>query len=59
MYLPVSVYRAASVTHHPPYGLYLDPHHGQHNWTAASTRVLAGLVAVFGSVLIVFALGPH
>jgi len=44
---------------HPPYGLFLDPHHGQHNWTAASSRVLLGIVTVLGSVLIFVAFGPH
>jgi hypothetical protein len=44
---------------HPPYGLFLDPHRGQHNWTAASQRVLLGIVTVLGSVLIFVAFGPH
>ena len=44
---------------HPPYGLFLDPHRGQHNWTAASSRVLLGIVTVLCSVLIFVAFGPH
>jgi hypothetical protein len=59
MYQPASIYRSQSVTKHPPYGLYLDPHRGQHNWTAASSRVLLGLVTLIGAIFIVVALGPH
>jgi hypothetical protein len=56
---PVSIHRQEALTNHPPYGLFLDPHKGQHNWTAASSRVVLALGAVFGGVLIVVALGPH
>jgi hypothetical protein len=59
MYQPTSYHRYDSLTRHPPYGLFLDPHHGQHNWTAASTRVLVGIVTVAGSILLVVAFGPH
>jgi hypothetical protein len=59
MHQPVSIHRRESLTAHPPYGLFLDPHRGQHNWTAASSRVLLGFVAALGSVLIVIAFAPH
>jgi hypothetical protein len=59
MYQSDSYYRRDSLTNHPPYGLYLDPHRGEHNWTVASTRVVLGFVTVIGSIMIVVALGPH
>jgi hypothetical protein len=62
MYQPTSYRRYDSLNRHPPYGLFLDPHGGQHNWTAASSRVLfvfATVVGIVGSILLVFAFGPH
>ena len=59
MYQPSSFYRRESLTKHPPYGLFLDPHRGQHNWTAASTRVVFGILAILASAVAVFAFGPH
>jgi hypothetical protein len=59
MYQPASLHGRGSLKNHPPYGLFLDPHRGQHNWTAASTRTLLSVVTVLGSVLIFVALGPH
>ena len=59
MYQPASFHQRGSLTKHPPYGLFLDPHRGQHNWTAASSRMLIGIVTIAGSVLIFVALGPH
>jgi hypothetical protein len=60
MYEPSSFYRRDALIKHPPYGLYLDPHRGQHNWTAASTRVLLGLLLLLTPTLIVaFALSLH
>jgi hypothetical protein len=59
MYQPASSHGRQSLTRHPPYGLFLDPHRGQHNWTAASTRVLLGMVTLLGSILIFVALGPR
>ena len=58
MYPSHTFHRRDSLTNHPPYGLFLDPHHGQHMWTAASTRVLLTVVGLLGSILIVAALGP-
>jgi hypothetical protein len=59
VYQPASYHRRDSLISHPPYGLYLDPHRGQHNWTAASTRMLLVIVVALGSFLLVVALGPH
>jgi hypothetical protein len=59
MYQPAPYHRRDSLTRHPPYGLFLDPHSGQHNWTAASPRMLLGMVTLLGSILIVIAFGPH
>jgi hypothetical protein len=52
------MYQPASFRH-PPYGLYLDPHRGQHNWTAASSRMLLGVLTLLVSILLVIALWPH
>jgi hypothetical protein len=41
-------YRQAAVGKHPPYGLFLDPHKGQHHWTAVNPYVLLGLVTIIG-----------
>jgi hypothetical protein len=54
-----SFHRAETITKHPPYGLYLDPHRGQHNWTAASSRLFLIVLAVIVSILGVAAFGPH
>ena len=59
MYQPASFRGRDSLTKHAPYGLFLDPHRGQHNWTAASSRVLLGMLTLLGSVLIFVAVGPH
>jgi hypothetical protein len=59
MYPPNTFHRRDSLTNHPPYGLFLDPHRGQHSWTAASSRVLLGIIGLIGSILIVITLGPH
>jgi hypothetical protein len=62
MYQTTSYYRRDSLTRHPPYGLFLDPHRGQHHWTAASSPILFGVATLFGivaSIVIVFAFGPH
>jgi hypothetical protein len=59
MYQPGSFHAQHWLTKHPPYGLFLDPHHGQHNWTAASSRALLCLVTLLASFLIIVALGPH
>jgi hypothetical protein len=45
-------------TNHPPYGLYLDPHQGQHNWILISTRLLMVLSLVMAVVLLVVVFGP-
>lgn len=42
------LYRQAAVGKHPPYGLFLDPHKGQHHWTAVNPYVLLGLVTIIG-----------
>jgi hypothetical protein len=59
MYQPLPLHRRDSLRAHPPYGLYLDPHRGQHNWTAASSRMFLAVVTVIVSILLVVALGPH
>jgi hypothetical protein len=60
MYPPNTYYRRDSLTNHPPYGLYLDPHRGQHTWTAAGSRLLLAILGLVGSILIVvITLGPH
>jgi hypothetical protein len=60
MYPPKIYYRRESLTNHPPYGLYLDPHRGQHTWTAASSRVMLALLGLIGSIFIVaVTLGPR
>jgi hypothetical protein len=59
MHQSASYYRRDSLTKHPPYGLYLDPHRGQHNWTAASTRVILALVTLTCSFLLLVAIGPR
>jgi hypothetical protein len=59
MYQPAPFHRRDSLTRHPPYGLFLDPHRGQHNWTAASSRLLVALLAVVASIVMMAALGPH
>jgi hypothetical protein len=59
MHQPATLYRRDRPTSHPPYGLFLDPHRGQHNWTAASSLLLLALLAVLGSIVLVAALGPH
>jgi hypothetical protein len=59
MHRSITLYRRDAPTFHPPYGLYFDPHHGQHNWTAATSRLLLGLLAVLGSIVAVAALGPR
>lgn len=59
MYPPRTFYRPNSLTNHPPYGLFLDPHRGQHMWTAFSSRLVLGALGLIGSVAIVVTLGPH
>jgi hypothetical protein len=59
MYQPGSFDRRDILIKHPPYGLYLDPHRGQHNWTAAGARALLMVLMVLSAILIVYALGPH
>lgn len=59
MYQPAPFHRRDSLTSHPPYGLFIDPHHGQHNWTAASSRLLLALLVVVASMVLMAALAPH
>ena len=59
MYQPASFRHRDALMRHPPYGLFLDPHRGQHNWTAASARVLLAMAMVLIGILLVFVLGPH
>jgi hypothetical protein len=59
MYQPASYHRRDSLIRHPPYGLYLDPHRGQHNWTAASSGLLLAVLTVMISILLVVALWPR
>jgi hypothetical protein len=54
-----SFHRPDTITKHPPYGLFLDPHRGQHNWTAASSRLFLSVLAVIVGIVLVAALGPH
>jgi hypothetical protein len=54
-----SSYRRDSLNQHPPYGLFLDPHRGQHTWTAASARVLLAILALLAAVLAIYLFGPH
>lgn len=35
---------------HPPYGLFIDPHRGRHNWWAVDPRMLLGLTTVLASL---------
>ena len=44
-------------TNHPPYGLYLDAHGGQHNWILISTRLRMVLSFVMAVVVVVVAFG--
>jgi hypothetical protein len=59
MYQPASFRRRDTLTKHPPYGLYLDPHRGRHNWTAASKYVLLALLAIAAGLLLALALISH
>ena len=59
MHQPAPFHRRDSLTSHPPYGLFLDPHRGQHNWTAASTRLMLALLVVIGSIVLMAVLGLH
>ena len=59
MHQPASFRRRDSLTSHPPYGLFLDPHRGQHNWTAAGTRVLLTVVGALVTLFMVVVFGPH
>ncbi len=45
--------RAAPRTPHPPYGLFVDPHHGRHTWWAVDSRTLVGLVTAVASLIAV------
>jgi len=47
---PVSLYTRKSLTIHPPYGLFLDPHGGRHNWTLLESRFLIGLTTAVGAI---------
>ena len=59
MYQPAPFHRRDSITRHPPYGLYLDPHRGQHNWTAASTRLVLAVAVIVASIVLMSVLGFH
>lgn len=59
MYQPAPFHRRDSLTRHPPYGLFLDPHRGQHNWTAASARLLLAVVVIIASIVLMAAFGLH
>ena len=60
MFQPAGFHRRDSLTRHPPYGLFLDPHRGQHNWTAASSRMLLSLLTLIGALVILFlTFAPH
>ena len=45
---PTTSYRQASISKHPPYGLFLDPHKGRHYWTAVNPYLLFGVVSIIG-----------
>ena len=47
---PVPLYSRKSLTRHPPYGLYLDPHGTQHHVLAVSPRLLLGVTTVLGGI---------
>jgi hypothetical protein len=56
---PSSTFRYAATAKHPPYGLYFDPHHGRHSWTAVNPRLLLAIVTVIGGVGALFTLLGH
>ena len=58
MYRSAPYHRRSSLTNHPPYGLYLDPHRGQHNWILISTRLLVVLAVMTAGVVLALAFGP-
>lgn len=43
---PVSLHTRKSLTSHPPYGLFIDPHGSRHNWALVEPRVLLGITAL-------------
>ncbi|MBV9354920.1 MAG: hypothetical protein JO023_05280 [Chloroflexi bacterium] len=47
---PVTLHSRQSLTRHPPYGLYLDPHGTQHHVFPLSPRLLLGVTTVLGSI---------
>jgi hypothetical protein len=47
---PVSLHSRQSLTTHPPYGLFLDPHGTQHHGVALSPRFLLGVATVLGGL---------
>jgi hypothetical protein len=58
MYRSAPYHRRESRTNHPPYGLYLDAHGGQHNWILVSTRLLMVLSFVMAVLVLFVAFGP-
>jgi len=58
MYRSAPYHFRNSRTDHPPYGLYLDPHRGQHNWILVSTRLLMVLSLVMAGIVLMVAFGP-
>jgi hypothetical protein len=58
MYRSAPYHRHTARSNHPPYGLYLDAHRGQHSWILISTRLLMVLSLVMVAVLLVVAFGP-
>ncbi|HLZ29988.1 MAG TPA: hypothetical protein VKV73_21920 [Chloroflexota bacterium] len=56
---PTTSYRQGAAEKHPPYGLYLDPHKGQHHWTAVNPYLLLGLVSIVGGLGALLTLISH
>ena len=45
-----SLHSRQSLTTHPPYGLFLDPHGTQHHGFALSPRLLLGVTTALGGL---------
>jgi hypothetical protein len=56
---PVTLYSRQSLTRHPPYGLYLDPHGTQHHVLGLSPRLLLGVTTVLGSIGALLLVAPR